>query len=176
MGMSHVPIATEGSGAPNTSSRDSHRAAAQRLVQEVLSRDSISAASFIVTLYGDVVEPRGGVLWMGSMIQAAQALGITENQVRTAVSRLVRAGQFQGERIGRRSYYRLTAAARDEFNDAAEVIYALKSQHRWQLVYVGADDALMIRLMRLGYVFLSECLALGPDHFYFIVVVECMIL
>lgn len=164
MGMSHVPIATEGSGAPNTSSRDSHRAAAQRLVQEVLSRDSISAASFIVTLYGDVVEPRGGVLWMGSMIQAAQALGITENQVRTAVSRLVRAGQFQGERIGRRSYYRLTAAARDEFNDAAEVIYALKSQHRWQLVYVGADEALMRRLKRLGYVSLTARLAMGPDH------------
>lgn len=162
--MSQLSTALDGAGAQALQARDQHRAAAQRLVHEVLSRYSISAAAFIVTLYGDVVEPRGGVLWMGSMIHASQAVNITENQVRTAVSRLVRAGQFQGERIGRRSFYHLTAAARDEFNDAAQVIYALKSRQRWQLVYISADEALMRRLKRLGYVSLTPRLAMGPDH------------
>lgn len=148
----------------SAATRVDHQRAAQQLIEQVLSQDTITAASFIVTLYGDVVEPRGGVLWMGSMIQACQTVDITENQVRTAVSRLVRAGQFQGDRIGRRSFYRLTATARDEFNDAAEVIYALKNRQRWQLVYVGADDSLMRRLKRLGYISLTPRLAMGPDH------------
>lgn len=28
-------------------------------------------ASFIVTIYGDVVDPRGGVLWIGNIMIAA---------------------------------------------------------------------------------------------------------
>ncbi|TXI06996.1 MAG: PaaX family transcriptional regulator, partial [Rhizobium sp.] len=67
----------------------------------------IKAASFIVTIYGDVVEPRGGVVWIGNLIEACKCVGITETLVRTAVSRLVTAGQLVGEREGRRSYYRL---------------------------------------------------------------------
>jgi|SRR5690625_1187665 len=152
------------SGTASLPSAEQSRQAAQQLVQNIIEQHNISAASFIVTLYGDVVEPRGGVLWMGSMIQACAAVDITENQVRTAVSRLVRAGQFQGERLGRRSFYRLTAAARDEFNYAAQVIYALKAVQQWQMVYVGGDDTLMRRLRRLGYVSLNPRLALGPDH------------
>jgi len=164
------PIAEAGSGAGTRtaaaaqSALGSYQQAAQQLVQQLLAEHNISAAAFIVTLYGDVVEPRGGVLWMGSIIHACAAVDISENQVRTAVSRLVRAGQFQGERIGRRSFYRLTEAARDEFNYAAEVIYALKDTQRWQLVYVGADEALLRRLKRLGYVQLTPRLAMGPDH------------
>src|SRR5690242_7752912 len=75
----------------------------------------IKAASFIVTIYGDVIEPRGGVVWIGNLIETCKNVGITETLVRTAVSRLVAAGRLAGEREGRRSFYRLTEAAQAEF-------------------------------------------------------------
>lgn len=81
------------------------------------------AGHFIVSLYGDVVEPRGGTLWMGRVIGLCQLAGLSETLVRTAVSRLVVAGQLVGERVGRRSYYRLTPKARVEFSQAARVLF-----------------------------------------------------
>lgn len=82
------------------------------------------ASAFIVTIYGDVVEPRGGTLWMGTLIDCCADHGISESLVRTAVSRLVGAGRLVGERIGRKSYYRLTKAAQAEFRGAAQTLYA----------------------------------------------------
>jgi len=82
------------------------------------------AARFIVTIYGDVVVPRGGILWMGTLIEIANAAGLSESLVRTAVSRLVAAGQLIGERVGRRSYYRLTDRARIEFAAAERVLFS----------------------------------------------------
>ena len=84
----------------------------------------MTAASFIVTVYGDAVAPRGEVLWMGSLISVCDRVGIRENLVRTAVSRLVVADRLQGQRIGRRSFYRLAPAARAEFAEAARLLYA----------------------------------------------------
>lgn len=81
------------------------------------------AAAMIVTIYGDVVDPRGGSLWMGDLIDLCAKLGLSETLVRTAVSRLVTAGQLEGTRLGRRSYYALTADARVEYRVAAEQIY-----------------------------------------------------
>lgn len=95
----------------------------------------VTAGSFIVTIYGDVVVPRGEVLWIGSLIAICARIGIRENLVRTAVSRLVAADRLEGTRAGRRSFYRLAPAARAEFADAARLLYARA---------VPADDWLMV--------------------------------
>ena len=79
------------------------------LMRAILEESPLKAAGFIVTIYGDVVEPRGGVAWTGNLIETCAAVGISETLVRTAVSRLVAAGQLSGEREGRRSFYRLAA-------------------------------------------------------------------
>lgn len=94
------------------------------LIQRLTTGLPITAGSFIVTVYGDVVVPRGEVLWIGSLIETCARIGISENLVRTAVSRLVAAGRLEGERAGRRSFYRLAPAARAEFADAARQLYA----------------------------------------------------
>ncbi|RLQ88792.1 PaaX family transcriptional regulator C-terminal domain-containing protein [Notoacmeibacter ruber] len=80
-------------------------------------RDEIAprAPGMIVTIYGDLVMPNGGVLGMSALIGLCSKLGFSETLVRTAVSRLVAAGRLQGVRQGRKSYYRLTAAAEEEF-------------------------------------------------------------
>ena len=98
-------------------------APALTVLLDPLAEDPPRASAFIVTLYGDVVEPRGGRLWMGTLIDCCAGHGISESLVRTAVSRLVSAGRLEGDRIGRRSHYRLAAAARAEFGAAAQVLY-----------------------------------------------------
>lgn len=135
------------------------------LTRQLLDAVPLKAAAFIVTLYGDVVEPRGGVLWMGNVIETCAMAGISENLVRTAVSRLVAAGQLTGERIGRRSFYRLTPAARAEFAYAARVLYASRVAQQWHLVYLDGEnaDVSMRGLKRLGYAALNPRLAFGPD-------------
>ncbi|MFC3166735.1 PaaX family transcriptional regulator C-terminal domain-containing protein [Paracoccus fontiphilus] len=99
----------------------------------------ITAGSFIVTVYGDVVVPRGEVLWIGSLIAICARIGISENLVRTAVSRLVAAGRLEGERVGRRSFYRLAPAARTEFAGAARLLYARPAPSGEWLVMLHPD-------------------------------------
>jgi hypothetical protein len=50
----------------------------------------VKAGSVIVTAFGDAIAPRGGVLWLGSLIQLLAPLGINERLVRTAAFRLVK--------------------------------------------------------------------------------------
>lgn len=115
------------------------------------------AGHFIVTLYGDVVEPRGGTLWMGRVVDLCQAAGLSETLVRTAVSRLVAAGQLIGERAGRRSYYRLTPKAQKEFARAARVLFLPPEVPQDFALLAIADTGLPD-----GFVPLRPDLAIGP--------------
>lgn len=114
----------------------------------------LNAAAFIVTIYGDIVVPRGGVLWTGTLIDLCAPVGINESLVRTAVSRLVAAGQLRGERIGRRSFYRLASAARAEFEHAARLLFGPKAEpHGWQIIHapdLRPEDARRQRMGHLG--------------------------
>ncbi len=134
------------------------------LVENILVQTPLKAAGFIVTIYGDVVEPRGGVVWIGNLIETCAAVGISETLVRTAVSRLVAAGQLLGEREGRRSYYRLSRAAGSEFASAARIIFGGSQEDSWQLVHLTGAKAeeRMQALERTGYARLNPRLAIGP--------------
>lgn len=129
----------------------------------LLSNASLRAASFIVTIYGDVVEPRGGAIWVGNLIETCAEVGISETLVRTAASRLVSAGQLIGERQGRRSYYRLTAAAQTDFAAAARLLFGTADQPVWRFVYLGgaAFEADARALEQTGYTRLGSRLSIG---------------
>lgn len=131
------------------------------MIEALRAGQRLGAASFIVTIYGDVVEPRGGLLWMGTLIEICGQVGISETLVRTAVSRLVAAGRLEGTRQGRRSYYRLTDAARAEFTAAAERIFAAAAPRRtWRFV-LGEEPG--PELAGRGFVALAPGVLLGPD-------------
>ena len=140
------------------------------MIARVLRDFHVSAGAFIVTLYGDVVAPRGGELWMGNIIEACEAVGIGESRVRTAVSRLVSGGQLAGTKEGRRSYYRLTPEAEREFQRAARLIYApprAEPLRGWHMVIlpVGEErEALLNRLTSLRFGLALPHLAIRPDR------------
>lgn len=64
--------------------------------------------TFIFSLFGRYMLPRGGEVWIGSLIQALAPLDFSAGAVRALFSRMKRKGLLQSQRVGRRSYYRLT--------------------------------------------------------------------
>jgi phenylacetic acid degradation operon negative regulatory protein len=93
------------------------------LISSFERRRPMRAGSLIVTVYGDAVVPRGGSLWLGSLLDMMAGFGVEPGLVRTAVSRLVAEGLFERSRIGKQSYYRLSEPAAREFAIASSHIY-----------------------------------------------------
>jgi phenylacetic acid degradation operon negative regulatory protein len=87
------------------------------------ARHPIRAGSLVITVYGDAVAPRGGSLWLGSLLAIMGACGIGDGVVRTAMSRLAQDGWLERTRIGRNSHYRLAAKGRAVFDGATRRIY-----------------------------------------------------
>ena len=123
-------------------------------IQTITQELRLNAAAFIVTIYGDVVVPRGGVLWTGTLIELCGEVGISESLVRTAVSRLVAAAQLTGERIGRRSFYRLENSAVATFMEAADLLYGPDRPPKgWQIIHdpdLRPEDARRLRMGHMG--------------------------
>ena len=98
-------------------------AACRKLIADYSSRPTLRAGSLITTVFGDSIAPRGGQVWLGSLINVMSDMGISERLVRTSVFRLTRDGWLQSEQIGRRSYYSLTDEGRQRFDQVTHRIY-----------------------------------------------------
>lgn len=61
-------------------------------------------------MFGQYVLPRGGMIWLGSLIQALAVWGFSEAAARSAILRLKHNGAIEGQRVGRRTFYSLTDA------------------------------------------------------------------
>ena len=118
--------------------------ASQQLVAEFRSRRTLRTGSLITTVFGDSIAPRGGTVWLGSLIQVMHDFGISERLVRTSVFRLVQDGWLQSALIGRRSYYSLTDEGREKFEQATHKIYgepAAEWDGLWCLLLLSGIDA-----------------------------------
>ena len=94
------------------------------LLRQFHARKPARIWSLIVTLYGDAIVPRGGSLWVGSLIEIMALFDIDAGHVRTAVSRLAADGWLASTKRGRASYYRLSRGGEAEFLQATQRIYA----------------------------------------------------
>lgn len=79
--------------------------------------------SIIITIYGDAIVPRGGSVWLGTLLAFFNGLDIADGVVRTAMSRLAADGWLTRTKVGRNSFYRLADKGRETFARAAERIY-----------------------------------------------------
>lgn len=98
--------------------------AVQQLVEDFCQQRPIRAGSLIITVYGDSIAPRGGTVWLGSLINILAPLGLNQRLVRTSVFRLAKEDWLISEQIGRRSYYSLTGSGRRRFEKAFKRVYA----------------------------------------------------
>jgi len=98
--------------------------ATQSLLRRFQSQRPIRGGSLLVTIFGDAVAPRGGVVTLGSLIQLAAPFGLTERLVRTSVARLAQDGWLVARRDGRLSEYRLAPRGEQRFAEATQRIYS----------------------------------------------------
>ena len=95
------------------------------------------AKSLVMTVFGDAIAPRGGSVWLGSLITLLAPLGLSERLVRTSVYRLVEEGWLEASRSGRRSQYRLSPQGEKRFLRAHQRVYANAAPQwdgRWMLI------------------------------------------
>ena len=104
-----------------------------------------SARGMLLTLLGEFVLPGDGTAWTSAVITAFSRLGIEEKTTRQALMRTAAAGWLEAERVGRRTRWHLTGAARVMLTDGADRIYSFTGptqnwDGRWLLVAVRAPD------------------------------------
>jgi len=93
------------------------------LLRALRAQRPLRSGSLLVTMFGDSIAPRGGEVALGSLIALARPFGLSERLVRTSIGRLAREDWLEAKRVGRLSYYRLSARGRREFSLATTRIY-----------------------------------------------------
>lgn len=121
--------------------------------------------SLILTVYGDAVLPRGGSVWLGTLLALFQALDIGDGVVRTAMSRLAADGWLERRRVGRHSFYRLRSKGGTPFEAASHRIYRATPepwQGHFELLLPEAADPVALRQAGCGAIAPGVWLALRP--------------
>lgn len=67
---------------------------------------SKKSGSLLITVFSDVVAPHGGAIALGSLVDAGNLAGVSEQTIRSSVNRLITDGWLSSEAQGRRSIYR----------------------------------------------------------------------
>jgi phenylacetic acid degradation operon negative regulatory protein len=92
-------------------------------IVEQLKREPSRTGSIVITVFGDAIVPRGGSVWLGTLLAFFKGLDIDSGVVRTAMSRLATDGWLERNKVGRNSFYRLDAKGRQTFDTATRHIY-----------------------------------------------------
>ena len=88
-----------------------------------LKREPSRTGSIVITVFGDAIVPRGGSVWLGTLLAFFETLDIDSGVVRTAMSRLAADGWLERNKVGRNSFYRLVKKGRQTFDTATKHIY-----------------------------------------------------
>lgn len=86
-------------------------------------REPSRTGSLIITFYGDAILPRGGSVWLGTLLKFLELLDTDGGVVRTAMSRLAADGWLARDKLGRKSFYRLATGGRERFEAAVAHVY-----------------------------------------------------
>jgi phenylacetic acid degradation operon negative regulatory protein len=100
------------------------------LVDRLQATQPLRVWSLIVTIFGDMVAPRGGEVWAGTLSDLLSEMRIDAAAVRAALSRLAKDGWVDRMKVGRLSYYRLSAEGHRVFVPALARVYRLSGDAR----------------------------------------------
>jgi phenylacetic acid degradation operon negative regulatory protein len=134
--------------------------------------ESLRPQAALLTLYGDYLLNRHAEIGIGSLITLLGNLGLSEQAVRSAVSRMCRAGLLKARRMGQKSYYSLDKDGHRLLTEGANRIFHRKNNHwdgSWNIVTYSvpeqkrkARDRLRLELNWMGYGTLSEATWISP--------------
>src|SRR5450432_353812 len=124
---------------------------------EQLKREPSRTGSIVITMFGDAIVPRGGSVWLGTLLAFFETIDIDSGVVRTAMSRLASDGWLEREKVGRNSFYRLVKQGRQTFDAATKHIYESQPSDwtgRFELLLIGSSgdrDASREALKNAGF-------------------------
>lgn len=131
----------------------------------------------IYTLFGDYIRHSGGSIWIGSLIRLLGQFGVSQQAVRSSVSRMTRRGLLRADRIGTRSFYSLTPESTKLIEEGAVRIFHEHPprehwDRQWRLVTYWipenareARDRLRRELGWLGFGMLANALWVSPHDY-----------
>jgi phenylacetic acid degradation operon negative regulatory protein len=149
------------------------------MTESVMSRTAGSALrpqALIFTLYGDYIHHCGDRIRISSLIKLLALFGVSEQAVRTTVSRMARRGWLSGERSGGSTYYSFTLKAQQTIEDGTRRIFAVpvvpeKWNRCWHLVMYSipeqrreARDEFRRELGWMGYGMLTNAVWVSPRN------------
>jgi phenylacetic acid degradation operon negative regulatory protein len=141
---------------------------AKKRIDDFLQQRRVQAGSLIISVFGDAVLPRGGRIWLGSLIDLLKPLDVSDRLVRTAIFRLAKEQWLRTEAHGRRADYMLTPAGQRRFEEASRHIYSSHAptwDHRWRLILVVGELDPKQRERLRGALFWQGFGSLGSDCF-----------
>ncbi|WP_282605258.1 PaaX family transcriptional regulator C-terminal domain-containing protein [Pelagibius sp. Alg239-R121] len=146
-------------------------ASLESLIDRLHARERLRVWSIVITVYGDAIVPRGGVLWLGALQELLARLRIEPGALRAAMSRLASDGWLTRDKRGRRSYYALSNAGRLSFALATQRIYAagpIEWDGAWTICVAPeeageARDARRKALRELGFGTLGPTVFCRPE-------------
>ncbi len=131
----------------------------------------------IFTLYGDYIRHVGGRIHIAGLVQLMNQFGVSQQAVRSAISRMKRNGMLRVERRGARSYYSITPQSAKILEAGARRIFQFPAHTKpwdgsWHLVTYSvpedereARDRLRRELEWMGFGMLTSALWISPhDH------------
>lgn len=129
----------------------------------------------VFTLFGEYLLHRNSPAWVGGLIALLRPLGLSEGAVRTVLSRMARKGWLQSERVGRHSFYSLTARGRRLLEEGeARILHPSWDgpwDGTWLLLWYSIPegvrhlrDRMRDRIAWLGFGSLGNGLWISPHH------------
>jgi phenylacetic acid degradation operon negative regulatory protein len=126
----------------------------------------------VLTLYGDYILHLGGEIGIDTLIKLLANFDLSQQAVRSAISRMSRKGLIKMRRVGRRSYYSLTSKGRTLLTEGATRIFKRKTnkwEGSWSIVTYSIPektretrDIFRRELGWLGYGALSDATWVSP--------------
>jgi phenylacetic acid degradation operon negative regulatory protein len=117
----------------------------KQAIARLVELDRIRVWSFVITVFGDAVMDRGGVVASSTLAALMSEMGIKPEAFRVAMSRLVKDGWVERSKQGRLSFYQLSDKGGLVFGPASQRIYAKEagSAEGWCLVVMpsAVEDA-----------------------------------
>lgn len=103
----------------------------------------IRPQSMMFTLFGDYIMYRGGEIWVGSLIKIAAEFGLSQQAVRSALSRMSQKGWLKARRVGNRPYYGPTARTRRLLEEGEQRIFRRRREPwdgRWRILVYSIPE------------------------------------
>lgn len=114
-----------------------------------------SARSFLLTLLGEFVLPRGRPVWTSALLHAYAGVGIAEKAARQALMRAADAGWIEAQPVGRQTSWTVSELGRQVIDDGAQRVRSTSRRDvpwdgRWRVLVWVEPDADRVRRQKVA--------------------------